>query len=227
MAKNDDPNFGIRLKGLMKRAGLNNKKLADNISAAPSTITPYVDVGRIPEAPILLKIAQLLNISMEFLLTGEGPQSIEDSERVEETRASYHIRDEYVYIPQVAGRISAGTGRLPEETIEMKVAFRKEWIHRKGDSKNMVLIKVEGDSMEPTLHAGDTVLVDRGRNYITPGGGVYAIALDDHIMVKRVQQLSSGIRVMSDNKNYDPYDVIPDKIKIHGKVIWFAREMEK
>jgi len=135
----------------------------------------------------------------------------------------------YVYVPQVTGRISAGSGRVPEEDAEVRVAFRREWIRRKGDADQMVLIKVEGDSMEPTLMSGDLVLVDRGRAFISPDGGVYAIALDDTIMVKRVQVLHpiDKLRIISDNKKYDPIEIPVDQVKVNGKVIWFARELER
>ncbi len=136
-------------------------------------------------------------------------------------------KSRYVYVPQVSGKISAGAGRVPEEDEEIRVAFRREWIRRKGDARDMVLIKVAGDSMEPTLLAGDLVLVDRGRNYFDPQGGIYAIALDDIIMVKRIQMLDDQVRIISDNKKYEVFEVPADKVKINGKVIWFARELER
>jgi len=137
------------------------------------------------------------------------------------------LEQDFTYIPQVSGRISAGKGFAPENSIEMRVAFRKEWIARKGSAKDMVLIKVSGDSMEPTLLNGDLVLVDRGRNYLEPQGGVYAIALDDVIMIKRVQPTGDRVRIISDNKMYEPFEVAADQVKVNGKVIWFARELER
>lgn len=65
-----DIEFGKRLERYIFEAGINNKKLAEKIGVSPSTIGNYTE-GRIPEAPILLKIAQSLNISMEELLTGK------------------------------------------------------------------------------------------------------------------------------------------------------------
>ena len=64
----------------------------------------------------------------------------------------------------------------------------------------MSIIKVSGDSMEPTLFSGDIVLVDHNRNYIDPQGGIYAIAMDDDvIMIKRLQVIYplKRIRIIS------------------------------
>lgn len=140
-----------------------------------------------------------------------------------------HYAGDFAFIPQVAGRINAGGGVLPDDAIEVKVAFRRDWIRRKGDSQNMVLIRVEGDSMEPALVSGDLVLIDRNRNYLSPEGGIYAIALNDAIMIKRVQVMypSDKVRIISDNPKYQAIEVPGDQVKVNGKVIWFARELER
>lgn len=146
---------------------------------------------------------------------------------VAEQRAIYN--EAFIPVRMVRGEISAGGGLLPDNTIEMRVAFRRDWIQRKGDPSNMSIIRVQGDSMEPTLMSGDIVLVDHGRNFIDPWGGIYALVSDSRIMIKRLQVLShiGKIRVISDNQKYEPYVVSPDQLVINGKVIWFGREIER
>jgi phage repressor protein C with HTH and peptisase S24 domain len=93
----------------------------------------------------------------------------------------------------------------------------------------MSLIKVSGDSMEPTLLSGDLVLVDHSRTTVTHQGGIYAIAIGNEIMIKRIQVLfpPNKLRILSDNSHYEPIDADPDQVKINGKVIWFGRDMER
>ena len=74
-----DLGFGKRLEKLIHGASLTKKALADKISVSPSTVGIYVNEGRIPEAPILLKISQALNVSMEELLTGKPISTQENS----------------------------------------------------------------------------------------------------------------------------------------------------
>ena len=83
--------------------------------------------------------------------------------------------------------------------------------------------------MEPTLWSGDLVLVDHNRNFIDPQGGIYAIAMDDIIMIKRVQVIypSNALKILSDNSRYEPLEADTDKVKINGKIIWFGREIER
>jgi len=171
------------------------------------------------------------NVSLDWLLTGEGKMKMEKEEplMVAEKTAIYGKEENYIFIPQVSGKISAGGGLVPDNTVELRLAFKREWIQRHGEPQNMSLIRVSGDSMEPTLFSGDIVLVDHNRNYIDPQGGIYAIAMDDVIMIKRLQVIypSKKIWITSDNPRYKPLEAGPEQIVVNGKVIWFGRETEK
>lgn len=99
---------------------------------------------------------------------------------------------------------------------------------KKGSPDKMSLIKVKGDSMEPTLLSGDMILVDQSKNFIDPQGGIYAIVIDDMIMLKRLQVLGQGrIRVVSDNPRYESIEVHADALAINGKVLWYCRDLER
>jgi len=83
--------------------------------------------------------------------------------------------------------------------------------------------------MDPTILSGDLVLVDHNRNYVAPQGGIYALSINHEIMIKRIHPLHSEgkLRIISDNKKYEPVDYEEERVKINGKVIWYAREIEK
>lgn len=66
----NDPTFGPRLKQILKIRGLSQKKVSEILGISPSAMTNYIN-GRIPEPRILHQIAQLCNVSMEWLLTGK------------------------------------------------------------------------------------------------------------------------------------------------------------
>ena len=121
-------------------------------------------------------------------------------------------------MPLMQGRISAGGGLIPDNSIEMHCAFHKEWIARKGDYRKMSLIPVLGDSMAPTLLDGDVVLVNHNVNSITVSGGIYAIVLEDEILIKRIEKLipSGQLKVKGDNPDYESFIVDPPQIIING-----------
>lgn len=82
------------------------------------------------------------------------------------------------------------------------------------------MIRVSGDSMQPTLKGGDWVLVDVTRN--TPDSdGMFLIRTSGGLAVKRLQAgLTDEIIVKSDNPAYDNLTAKVGEIKIIGKVIY-------
>ena len=91
----------------------------------------------------------------------------------------------------------------------------------------MFVVRVEGDSMEPTLQESDTVLINKNANAIGAGGGIFAINWHNMVLVKRLQMnpQTNEIIIKSDNQKYDSMVVKPNEIQIEGKVIWYGREV--
>lgn len=50
--------------------------------------------------------------------------------------------------------------------------------------RNIVLMRVTGISMEPTIKSGDTVLIDIGRRKVKEGE-IYALRVQDNVIIKR------------------------------------------
>jgi phage repressor protein C with HTH and peptisase S24 domain len=87
---------------------------------------------------------------------------------------------------------------------------------------------VEGDSMMPTLHDGDIVLVDLGRRAPTPPG-IFVLHDGMGLVAKRLEHIPNSdpprVRIISDNPLYKPYEGSGDEVNIIGRIRWFAREM--
>ncbi|MCK7467846.1 MAG: helix-turn-helix domain-containing protein [Desulfosudis oleivorans] len=66
------PRFGPRLDSL-RQAEETKGKFADRIGIHPNSISNYLG-GRTPDARVLARIRQVTGVSIEWLLTGEGPQ---------------------------------------------------------------------------------------------------------------------------------------------------------
>jgi SOS-response transcriptional repressor LexA len=209
-------------KSVHKSSGkLNYSEIARNIGVDSATVQRIFEDNNKPSFEVLTRIADYYNADMTWLLLGKHPEII----KLESEKES----NDFIYVPMVAGKLAAGMPLEADNKIELKVAFRKEWIARKGNPANMSLIRIQGDSMEPTLLSGDIVLIDHANNVISSQGGIYAIALDGEIMIKRVEYLrSKGVVVIkSDNPRYTTEEVPPDRLTVNGKMIWFAREVER
>ena len=118
--------------------------------------------------------------------------------------------------------LAAGTGTFADqEPVPGEVKFRKNWLrdHRLR-AKDLFLVEVSGDSMEPTLHAGDSVLVDESRT--SPRSGrIYALRTGDGLLVKRLRKRNHRWWAVSDNDEYEPQP-LDDVSQILGRVVWWA-----
>jgi len=139
--------------------------------------------------------------------------------------------DSWALLPVYDATASAGPGQLIDrEAITHRIAFREEWIRMvsKAPLDQLAVISVDGDSMEPTLRTGDTVLIDFRQNQPGDKDGIYVIRTGNGLQVKRVQvELGKGlITVRSDNPAYEAQPHLnPDDIHVIGRVIWLGRQV--
>jgi SOS-response transcriptional repressor LexA len=132
---------------------------------------------------------------------------------------------EYELIPKTSARAGAGSSHLIEDEQEGLYAFRKDFLGRLHISKNSVLLDVLGDSMEPTLRSGDTILVDRSDIEIHDGN-IYLVGFQQQLLVKRLFRDIAGLVLRSDNTAYRETLIPPeymDDFVVFGRMRWMAR----
>ena len=84
---------------------------------------------------------------------------------------------------------------------------------------------VRGDSMEPLLKNGDTLLVDQSDTEVMDGR-IYVVTLGDELRVKRIQKSMRGYVLRSENPRYADITVEGADLaefKVHGRVRWCAK----
>jgi hypothetical protein len=132
-------------------------------------------------------------------------------------------------VPKLAVGASAGAGALTDaEALAGKVGFDEKWLRKLGvDPAQVSLIRVQGDSMQPTLNDGDDIMVDKAAALRPVKAGVYVLRMDDALMVKRVAVGKGGkISVLSDNDAYPSWQDIDAKgVNIIGRVVWVGRKL--
>ena len=137
-----------------------------------------------------------------------------------------------VEIPLLDVRASAGHGAMTElEARHARFGFDEKWLKQLTASRpaSLSVIRVEGDSMEPTLSDGDEVMVDLSDTGQRLRDGIYVIRSDDALVVKRVALGPQGrqISIVSDNQAYPSWhDVDRRSIHIIGRVLWFGRKVQ-
>ena len=118
---------------------------------------------------------------------------------------------------------SAGNGAFvdsetPTDFMLVETQWLRETVHYV--PSKMAIIKVTGDSMEPTLTSGDLILIDLKPIEKTQlNDGIYVIERSGTTHVKRLQSLKDGIRIISDNDLYEN-ETVQDALNVCGRVIW-------
>jgi len=191
-------------------------KLAATLGVNRSAITQAKRNNSIPHRWIL-QLSRNFGLNPDWIEEGIGEKFLKIDDETEFSK-----------IPKVKARLSAGGGSFEvEDEIEGLYSFRKDWLSSRGNSGNMVLMDIFGNSMEPELKEGDTVLVDQSQKDIV-AGAVYAVGIDDTVMVKRLEKHPNKLVLLSDNKAYSPIYLQGgemDSVRIIGKVIWICREI--
>lgn len=127
--------------------------------------------------------------------------------------------------------VSAGPGAVvTEELGKPYFAFDERWLKALTASApaNLSIVRVEGDSMSPTLNAGDDILVDLADAAERLRDGIYVLRIDDALVVKRValNPVARRVTIQSDNPAYADWpDCALDEINCIGRVIWSGRKV--
>jgi phage repressor protein C with HTH and peptisase S24 domain len=212
-----------RLRSAVKNAG-GNTQVAARAGMPFGTLNRYI-AGRDMKASAMVALAKACGVSLEWLADGNevapGGHSLQlvvsaptrvgnvptfASDVVTEQRTG--SQDE-VPIKFFSAEPSAGIGTLPHEWEDGELFYVPRYFISAvlgAWSKNLFFVRVQGDSMQPSINAGDTILVD-----YTPAPfvqSVYVVSVQGLLMVKRLSiKDPETLSVVSDNPRYSSFDV--------------------
>lgn len=215
-----------RLKARSRQLSLNARQVAELANINRSFVYDIMR-GRSenPNLEKLNRVARVIRVDRNWLLHGMGDLEGESPIIEDPTEA-------FVAIPSVKVTASMGGGNIAVDEIEngKPYHFQRSWILRdlKASPSDLRIMHVEGDSMMPTLHSGDVVLVDLARRSPTPPG-IFVLFDGMGLVAKRLEHVPNNdppkVRVISDNAFYSPYERTADEVNIVGRIRWFAREL--
>jgi hypothetical protein len=136
-------------------------------------------------------------------------------------------KDAYVHVPHYDVELSAGDGtQWVEHADNSPLVFRAKWFAGRGlKPENCRALYVSGDSMQPELKDGDTVLIDTSSTTIRDDA-VYALVYFDKLYIKRLFLLpGGGVELRSDNKHHPSREVHGAdlaQLRILGEKVWRA-----
>lgn len=245
--KNSKEKFGERVGIIADLVG-GQAELSRRSGISTVSIGSYLKGESDPSRERLVAMASAANVSLFWLATGEGemrpseeesalpiagtiamqsaPMGLVDSSGNIAVSLDNPDPEQFDYVPMVETQLSAGGGCFVlSENIEGYYAFRKSWLNRVASTvKSLVLMRVQGRSMDPTIQDGDTVMIDTGRQAVKEGL-LYALRFDSTVMIKRLSFRPGGrIQVISDNRQeYDPFEADRGDLHVIGQIIFFCR----
>ncbi|MFB5079615.1 XRE family transcriptional regulator [Raoultella sp. C349492] len=236
LENNSASEIGKRIRAHREELKLSRNYVADLLGVSLSTLQAWENDDREPTATHIIRLAHILNTSVEMLLIGvEKPGESGSTPTVFTSGTAVDVQgntidlNEFVFVPRYNVSAAAGYGAWNEEESPMfTVSFRRYWVvnYLKADPSKLSVIGVYGDSMEGVLNDKDIILVNHAER--DPREGIYVLRIDGQLIVKRVQRLpGSQLRVSSTNPAYEPFTInltkVPDDFEVVGKVVWFGR----
>lgn len=236
-----DQKMADRLARARKAAGYETQRdAAEALGVREPTYRSHENGGR-GFARSVEKYARKFKVRVEWLLSGTGDMK-PGGDTYRESLQDYQSSDivfpdtveisgeDYRPLPVYDMRASAGPGALNHEGEPMSYAvFNDNYLRRVTRAKpdQLAIIEVHGDSMWPTLHSGDQVLIDTSQTMIR-APGIYAIDIDGDVVIKRGSRhpVDKVVTIASDNEAYPPYEISEQNavnLRVLGKAVWTGR----
>lgn len=225
--------FKARMKRLRLRAGFKtHQAAADAIGCTRGNVSmweaPSSDVKSVGE--YLLRVAVAYKVKPDYINSGKGddgyPWLGDSASQAFAPIAPSATVQSYVRY-QVMGIGGAGPGVInpdyPEVLREVEIA---EWQLREEIGfipapSRVKLLTVRGNSMSPRIRNGDVVFVDV-EDQRPEDGCLFAIVLQGHTLVKKLEFRTDGVHIVSLAVPDRPDIVSPDNIetlRIAGRVL--------
>ncbi len=201
------PNIGNRIKLRRKELGLTLQQLGDKIGVEASTVRKWENnIIQNIKTDKISKIASALGVTINYI--------INDSRSDQSNKA--------IKIP-ILGTVIAG---IPISAIEEIIGWEEISPKLASQGEYFALV-IKGDSMSPTMDAGDVVIV-RKQQDVNSGDIAIVCVNGDEATCKKIIKHKDGISLVSLNLKYEPMyydkdDIINKPIHIIGKVIELRR----
>lgn len=207
--------IGKKIAKAREAAGMNQSELARALQVKPQAVQKW-EAGGSPRNARLTEIAQALGVSVAYLVSDADQASEALPEVV------------FLLVPMLANDASMGPGAedhaedVMTGVIRLTDHFVREYV-RPSRPESLRFIHAYGDSMAPTLHSGDVLLVDTGSKNIDIDG-IYVLRAHGRLFVKRVRQRLDGkFEISSDNPAHKTVEVLngDSEVTVVGRVLWY------
>jgi repressor LexA len=212
--------FGERLRRLRQEHDKGLKEVAAWCGLSLSSIAKYEKGERTPNPDVVSKIAEKFDVSTDYLLGRD------DSPRKTAIRhIPYASVPHITYRIPVLGRVAAGEPIYADEDI---IGYERIDEKFANDGYDYFALRIAGQSMEPSILDGDTVIVRR-QDFIEDGQIAVVLIDGEDATVKEVKTVSDGIMLIAHNpavfspRVFTKEEIESKPVQIIGRVIQSIR----
>lgn len=215
--------LGSRLAALMENKSISQSALAREIGVSQQTIGKLVR-GDSLSSVHLHRIARALETNVDYLL-GDTDDPAPASLALRRPTHRAPIVEHGDTVEVAVSDVSYGMGgafvddSVSQTSIER---FPRSFIRlfTRGPFAQLYFATGIGDSMQPTIHHNDLVLIDRSQDALRVSDQLWAISTGSIGMIKRVRVIPSGsVLLVSDNQDVSDYAVGEDELHLIGRVV--------
>ena len=185
--------------------------------------------GSEPRRDTLKAMAQVLGQPLELFLRALDGEQVEPSARQEVRRdhtggraSDGHTDLEMVGIQHAD--LDFGLGAVfTDGHVEVEVLqFPRKWVETITYSPAELLTwaRGRGDSMTPTIHDGDLVMIDRSQRHVREQDAIWAFSVGDVGSIKRLRVKGDKFIILSDNPAVPDDEEPQDFVRIVGRVVF-------
>lgn len=219
-------------------SGRKLKWLAEETGISSSMLSDYGKGGKVPGADKAVLIADALSVDVSWLLTGRSgsisDQLAEPGNRLLRDLVSPQLAaeassdDDLVEIDQIDLRYGMGATYADSPIEVERRQFSREWLRSftHAAPSHLTWALGDGDSMEPTIRSGEVILIDRSQDTPRSGDGIWACAMGEIGLIKRLRHLpGGGVELHSDNPLVPPQSTADGELHVVGRVIAVVRKL--
>jgi len=217
--------LGERLRSEIRRCGLSVLEVASRVPVSPQALHAYFRGTKTPALATLVRIAEVLGVPVGRLLDGQPEAVREDAAQTQIDRALHRV-------PAERGESGEGVSDLPvlahiragalsdieqrdEGVLSLPEAFAEGADYA---------LRIEGDSMEPTLREGEYVAVRR--QHTAEDGDIVVARVGAEVVLKRLRRSPHGTTLQSDNPAYAAIPVASGEFTVEGVIVCSWRPSE-
>lgn len=221
--------IATNLKKLLESSGLTQVELAERVNIPASTLSGYFAERSTPTPGNIQKIADYFNVNKGDIDPRYNYEILQSSNKINFVREStprYNLDHEYKFFP-----VSVSAGSL--ENIDGQLDYTpmvlpNEMLGKYAGNKNIIILKVNGESMNNIIPNGSYIVVDTSKKHASDikDRDIVVIAENGLYTVKRYINDPSNERFIfkpdSSDDTYLPIEISysrASEIELIGRVI--------